>query len=68
MRVFLKTSTGKGFWQWIAYQGALTSFTFSVREDAGDTYLLGYRVGLGGTLLDFLQLMKDGKIAQIYNS
>jgi len=68
MRVFLKTSTGKGFWQWAAYHGALTSFTFSDREDAGDSYLLRYRIGLGGNLYWFsFRLMKDGKIAQIYN-
>ncbi|MGI8838790.1 MAG: serine hydrolase [Pyrinomonadaceae bacterium] len=69
MRVFLKTYTGKGFWQWIAYQGALTSFTFSDREDAGDSYLLRYRIGLGGNpyWISF-KVMKDGKIAQIYNA
>ena len=69
MRVFLKTYTGKGFWQWIAYQGALTAFTFSDREDAGDSYLLRYRIGLGGNpyWISF-KVMKDGKIAQIYNS
>ena len=69
MRVFLQTSTGKGFWQWIAYQGALTSFTFSDRDDAGDSYLLRYRIGLGGNpyWISF-KVMKDGRIAQIYNS
>ncbi|MCY7345539.1 MAG: beta-lactamase family protein [Pyrinomonadaceae bacterium] len=68
MRLFLKTSTGKGFWQWAAFHGALTSFTFSDREDAGDNYLLRYRVGLGGNLYWFsFRLRKDGKIAQIYN-
>ncbi|MBA3769575.1 MAG: beta-lactamase family protein, partial [Blastocatellia bacterium] len=69
MRVFLPTFTGKGFWQWIAYQGALTSFTFSGREDAGDHYRLRYRIGLGGNpyWISF-KVMKDGKIAQIYNS
>lgn len=68
MRVFLNTSTGKGFWQWAAYHGALTSFTFSDREDTGDSYLLRYRVGLGGNRYWFsFRVMKDGKIAQIYN-
>ncbi len=68
MRVLLKTSTGKSFWQWIAYHGALTSFTFSDREDAGGSYLLRYRVGLGGNPYWFsFKVMKDGKIAQIYN-
>lgn len=68
MRVFLKTSTGKGFWQWAAYHGALTSFAFSDREDTGDSYRLRYRVGLGGNPYWFsFKLMKDGKIAQIYN-
>ncbi len=68
MRLFLKTSTGKGFWQWAAYHGGLTSFTFSAREDAGNSYLLRYRVGLGGNPYWFsFKVMKDGKIAQIYN-
>ncbi|MGQ0760854.1 MAG: serine hydrolase domain-containing protein [Acidobacteriota bacterium] len=69
MRVFLNTSTGKGFWQWIAYQGALTSFSFSDREDVGDSYLLRYRIGLGGNpyWISF-KVMKDGRIAQIYNA
>jgi hypothetical protein len=68
MRVFLNTSTGKGFWQWAAYHGALTSFTFSDRQDTGDSYLLRYRVGLGGNPYWFsFKVMKDGKIAQIYN-
>ena len=68
MRVFLNTSTGKGFWQWAAYHGALTSFTFSDREDADDRYRLRYKVGLGGNLYWFsFRVMKDGKIAQIYN-
>ena len=68
MRVFLKTSTGKGFWQWAAYHGALTSFTFSDREDGGDSYLLRYRVSLDGNSYWFsFKVMKNGKIAQIYN-
>ncbi|HYP51131.1 MAG TPA: serine hydrolase domain-containing protein, partial [Pyrinomonadaceae bacterium] len=68
MRIFLNTSTGKGFWQWAAYHGALTSFAFSDREQAGDSYLLRYKVGLGGNHYWFsFRVMKDGKIAQIYN-
>jgi CubicO group peptidase (beta-lactamase class C family) len=68
MRVFLKTATGKGFWQWAAYHGALTSFAFSDREDKGDSYLLRYRAGLGGNLYWFsFRVMKNGKIAQIHN-
>jgi D-alanyl-D-alanine carboxypeptidase len=67
MRLFLKTATGKGFWQWVAYHGALSSFTFSDREDAGDSYLLRYKVGLGGNPYWFsFRVMRDGKIAQIY--
>jgi CubicO group peptidase (beta-lactamase class C family) len=68
MRLFLNTSTGKGFWQWAAYHGALTSFAFSDRADAGDSRLLRYRVGLGGNSYWFsFRVTKDGKIAQIYN-
>ena len=67
MRVFLKTSTGKGFWQWAAYHGALTSFAFSDSEDAGDSRIIRYKVGLGGNPYWFsFRVMKDGKIAQIY--
>ena len=68
MHVFLNSSTGKGFWQWAASHGALTSFIFSDREDAGDSSLLRYRTGLGGNLYWFsFRVMKDGKIAQICN-
>jgi D-alanyl-D-alanine carboxypeptidase len=67
MRVYLNTSTGKGFWQWVAYHGALTSFAFSDREDKGDSYLLRYKVGLGGNSYWFsFRMLKDGQIAQIY--
>lgn len=68
MSVFLKTSTGKAFWQWIAYHGALTSFSFSDREDRGDSYLLRYKVGLDGNpyWFSFRVMKKDGKIAQAY--
>ncbi|HEY9405550.1 MAG TPA: serine hydrolase domain-containing protein [Pyrinomonadaceae bacterium] len=66
MRLFLQTSTGKGFWQWVAYHGALTAFTFSDREDVGDGHVLRYKVGLGGNPYWFsFRVMKDGKIAQI---
>ncbi|HZH31658.1 MAG TPA: serine hydrolase domain-containing protein [Pyrinomonadaceae bacterium] len=67
MRIHLNTATGKSLWQWYAYQGALTSFAFSDREDAGDSYLLRYKVSLGGNPYWFsFRMMKDGKIAQIY--
>lgn len=68
MNLFLNTSTGKGFWQWAAYHGALTSLTFSDREDLGDHYVIRYKVNLGGNSYWFsFKLMKDGKIAQISN-
>jgi CubicO group peptidase (beta-lactamase class C family) len=67
MRIHLKTTTGKSLWQWYAFQGALTSFAFSEREDAGDSYLLRYKVGLGGNPYWFsFRVMKDGEIAQIF--
>jgi hypothetical protein len=37
MRVYLTTSTGKGFWQWFAAHGKMSSFTFSDREDKSDS-------------------------------
>ena len=68
IQIFLNTSTGKGFWQWAAYHGALTSFIFSDRDDAGDSYLLRYRAVLGGNPYWFsFRVMKNEKIAQIYN-
>jgi hypothetical protein len=67
MQTFLKTSTGKGFWQWAAAHGALTSFDFSERENAGDISVLRYKVGLGGNPYWFsFRVMKEGEIAQIY--
>jgi D-alanyl-D-alanine carboxypeptidase len=67
MRTHLNTATGKSLWQWYAYQGALTSFTLSDREEAGDSYLLRYKVGLGGNPYWFsFRIMKGGEIAQIY--
>jgi D-alanyl-D-alanine carboxypeptidase len=68
MSLFLKTSTGKGFWQWVAYHGALTSFVFFDREDKGASYLLRYKVGLAGHpyWFSFRMSAKDGKIAQVY--
>jgi CubicO group peptidase (beta-lactamase class C family) len=67
MVTFLKSSTGKGFWQWAAYHGALTSFSFSGSEDLGNSRILRYRVRLGGNPYWFsFRVMKNGKIAQIF--
>jgi CubicO group peptidase (beta-lactamase class C family) len=68
MRAFLKSSTGKGLWQWAASHGALTSFAFSDSESApGNSRVFRYKVGLGGNSYWFtFRLTKDGKIAQIY--
>ncbi len=67
MRKFLNTSTGKGFWQWVASHGSLQSFKLSDVEDFGESRVLRYKVGLGDNSYWFsFRLMKDGKIAQIY--
>lgn len=67
MRTFLTTATGKAFWQWVACQGALSSFTFSDSEDTADSRLLRYQVVLGNNRfwLSF-RIAQDGRIAQIY--
>ena len=67
MRIFLTTATGKSFWQWVAYHGALKSFSFSDREDDGKSRVLRYKVTLGDDHYWFtFKVMEDGKIAQIY--
>ena len=67
LRIFLKTATGKAFWQWIASQGALSSFTFSDGEDNRDGRLLRYQVALGDNKFWFsFRIAQDGRIAQIY--
>lgn len=67
MRTFLNTATGKAFWQWVACQGALSSFRFSDSEDKGDSRLLRYQVGLGDNKFWFsFRIAQDGRIAQIY--
>ncbi len=47
MRTFLSTATGKAFWKWFASHGALGSFTYSDREDAGNTQIFRYKLLLG---------------------
>jgi len=67
MRIFLKTATGKAFWKWFASHGALGSFTFSDRENAGNDRILRYKVTLGGNPFWFsCKIASNGKIAQIY--
>jgi CubicO group peptidase (beta-lactamase class C family) len=67
MRIYLTTSTGKGFWQWFAAHGKLSSFTFSDREDKGDHQIFRYKTVLGGNSYWFsFKILKSGKIAQIY--
>ena len=67
MRAFLKSSTGKGFWQWAASHGDLRSFDFSDAENSGESSVLRYKVSLGGNAYWFsFRVMKDGRIAQIY--
>jgi D-alanyl-D-alanine carboxypeptidase len=67
MQIHLGTATGKSLWKWFAYHGTLKSFTFSDREDNGNSITLHYRVVLGDHPYWFsIRLMKDGRIAQIY--
>ena len=67
MRTFLRTASGRGFWQWFAAHGELRSFALSQREATDDGPILRYRVSLGDNALWLsVRLATDGKIAQIY--
>jgi CubicO group peptidase (beta-lactamase class C family) len=66
MNIFLSTATGKAFWQWIASHGELGSFTFSDREDLGNTRVFRYRVVLGEN--DYwvsFTTEADGRVARV---
>ncbi len=66
MRVFLSTATGKAFWKWHASHGELKSFTFSDREEAGDTQVLRYKVVLGGDAYWFsFTTERGGRVARV---
>ncbi len=66
MRTFLSTATGKAFWKWFASHGALGSFTYSDREDAGNTHIFRYRLLLGENAYWFsVTTGEDDRIAQI---
>ncbi|MCA1600284.1 MAG: beta-lactamase family protein [Acidobacteria bacterium] len=66
MRTFLSTATGKAFWKWFASHGALGSFTYSDREDAGNTHIFRYRLLLGENAYWFsVTTGEDGRIARI---
>ena len=67
MQIFLKTTTGKAFWEWFGSHGALESFTFSDAEEADNGRILRYQVMLGGNRYWLsCKLTRDGKIAQIH--
>jgi CubicO group peptidase (beta-lactamase class C family) len=67
MQIFLKTTTGKSFWEWFGSHGALDSFTFSDAEEADNGRILRYQVMLGGNRYWLsCKLTRDGKIAQIH--
>ncbi|MGI9069393.1 MAG: serine hydrolase domain-containing protein [Pyrinomonadaceae bacterium] len=66
MRTFLSTATGKAFWKWFASHGALGSFTYSDREDAGNTHIFRYRLLLGEDAYWFsVTTGEGGRIARV---
>ena len=66
MRTFLSTATGKAFWKWFASHGALGSFTYSDREDAGSTHIFRYKLLFGENAYWFsVTTGEGGKIARI---
>ncbi|HUE82355.1 MAG TPA: serine hydrolase domain-containing protein [Pyrinomonadaceae bacterium] len=66
MATFLSTATGKAFWKWFACHGALGSFTYSDREDAGNTHIFRYRLLLGENAYWFsVTTGEGGRIARV---
>ena len=66
MNVFLRTATGKAFWQWFASHGELRRFTFSEREHAQRTSVCHYRARLGEN--DYwvsFTIAADGRVARV---
>ncbi len=66
MHLFLETTTGKGFWEWIASHGEMTSLTYSEMEHRNDGKMLRYRMTLGANPYWLsVRMTRDGKISQI---
>jgi CubicO group peptidase (beta-lactamase class C family) len=66
MAAFLKTSTGKSFWQWFASAGAPGTFIFSDAEINNGITTLRYRIMLGKDQYLFtFRINQEGRIAQI---
>jgi len=66
MHAFLGTATGKAFWKWFASHGALGSFTYSDREDAGNTQIFRYKLLLGENAYWFsVATGEGGRIARV---
>lgn len=66
MATFLRTATGKGFWQWTAAHGTLDSLVFSGIDEVGGLRVVRYRAVLGGSPYWIsVRLVAGGRIAQI---
>jgi CubicO group peptidase (beta-lactamase class C family) len=67
MQSFLKSDTGDEFSQWIAYYGALKSFSFSDGEESGNERVLHYKTALGDHTFTFVfRVTQEGKIAHAF--
>jgi CubicO group peptidase (beta-lactamase class C family) len=66
MNTFLRTTTGKGFWQWFKSFGELRSFEYSSSQKLGDSNLSRYKAVMGSNHY-WVTIVTDrqGKIAQI---
>lgn len=67
MQIFLKTATGKGFWEWFASHGKLAAFDLCDSEAVDGSRVLRYHVALGEDRYWLTaKVTRDGKIAQIH--
>ncbi len=67
MQTFLRTTVGKGIWQWIASDGEINSFIFSESAKVGADRILRYQAILGNNTRWFaFTITTEKKIAQIY--
>lgn len=66
LRTFLGTTSGRGWWEWVASHGELRSLTFSEEEGAGRARVVRYRAVVGDN--DYwltARLEADGRLSQL---